>query len=44
MLAAEYVGHVVGGWEYVGAAYGITWASILAYSAFLFFRRRSVTK
>ncbi len=27
------MGHVVGGWEYVWAAYGLTWVTLLVYGA-----------
>ena len=39
MLAAEYVGHVAGGWEYVYAAYGLTWAGVVLYGVSLLVRR-----
>ena len=34
------MGHVVGGWEYVWAAYGITWATVIVYSASIFLKRK----
>jgi heme exporter protein D len=34
------MGHVVGGWEYVWAAYGITWAGLLLYGLSLYVRRK----
>jgi hypothetical protein len=40
MLAADYVGHVVGGWEYVWAAYVLTWAGLLFYGGSLWLQRR----
>jgi hypothetical protein len=33
-------GHIVGGWEFVTAAYVLTLLGILAYSASLWLRRR----
>lgn len=41
--AAEPVGagRIVGGWEYVYAAYGITYAAIIVYTISLWLRRRS---
>jgi len=41
--AAERVGagRIVGGWEYVWAAYGITWAAIIVYTISLWLRSRS---
>lgn len=39
-LAAEYIGHVVGGWEYVYAAYGLTAFGIIVYGVSLFVRRQ----
>jgi hypothetical protein len=35
-------GRIVGGWEYVCAAYGITYAAIVIYTISLWLRRRSV--
>jgi len=34
-------GRIVGGWEYVWAAYGITWAAIVVYTTSLIMRLRS---
>jgi hypothetical protein len=34
-------GRIVGGWEYVYAAYGITYAAIVIYTLSLWLRRRS---
>jgi len=34
-------GRIVGGWEYVWAAYGITWAAIIVYTISLWLRSRS---
>jgi hypothetical protein len=41
--AAEQVGagRIVGGWEYVYAAYGITYAAIILYTISLWLRGRS---
>lgn len=33
-------GRIVGGWEYVYAAYGITYAAIIVYTISLWLRRR----
>lgn len=33
-------GVIVGGWEYVYAAYGVTWAVLALYAATLFLRGR----
>ncbi len=33
------MGHVVGGWEYVWAAYGITWASLILFGFNIVVRR-----
>jgi hypothetical protein len=33
-------GRLVGGWEYVWAAYGITWAALFLYAAFSVWRER----
>ena len=44
LLAAEYKpgeGLIVGGWEYVWAAWGITWVAIALYSLSLWLRRSS---
>ena len=43
LLAAEApraMGKIVGGWEYVWAAYILTWTGIVLYAASLFLRRR----
>lgn len=40
ILATEYVGHVVGGWEYVQTAYGVTLVALVAYGAYLFMARK----
>lgn len=40
ILAAEYIGHVVGGWEYVQGAYGLTLVALLAYGGYLFKARK----
>ena len=40
VLAAEYVGHVTGGWEYVYTAYGITAVGVVLYALSLFIRRQ----
>lgn len=43
LLAAEaprMMGKIVGGWEYVWAAYLLSWAGIVLYAASLFLRRR----
>jgi heme exporter protein D len=34
------MGHIVGGWEYVWAVYGITWAAVVLYSASIFVKRK----
>lgn len=34
------MGHVVGGWEYVWSAYGITFVALLGYSVALWRRRK----
>ena len=34
-------GRIVGGWEYVWAAYGITWAAIVVYTTSLVLRLRN---
>ena len=34
-------GRIGGGWEYVWAAYGITWAAIVVYTTSLIMRLRS---
>jgi hypothetical protein len=34
------MGHVIGGWEYVWAAYILTWVGILGYGTSLVLRRR----
>ncbi len=34
-------GRIIGGWEYVYAAYGITYAAIVVYAISLWLRRRS---
>jgi hypothetical protein len=33
------MGQIAGGWEYVWAAYGITWATLLAYGFSLYVNR-----
>jgi heme exporter protein D len=33
------MGHVVGGWEYVWAAYGITWVGLVLFGVSLAIRR-----
>jgi heme exporter protein D len=33
------MGHVVGGWEYVWAAYGLTWFGVVAFAVSLYSRR-----
>jgi heme exporter protein D len=33
------MGHVVGGWEYVWAAYGITWVTLVVYGVNLVLKR-----
>ena len=33
-------GRLVGGWEFVWAAYGITWAALLLYATFSVWRER----
>jgi len=33
-------GMIVGGWEHVYAAYGVTWAVLALYAASLYFRAR----
>ena len=38
--APQQVGHIVGGWEYIWAAYILTWAGILLYGTSLLLRRR----
>jgi hypothetical protein len=40
LLAAEYAGHVTGGWGYVTAAYGLTWLGIIGYATSLFLRKK----
>lgn len=40
MSTLAQMGHVVGGWEYIWAAYIITWAGIALYSLSLWSRRR----
>lgn len=40
ILAADYMGHVAGGWEYVYAAWGITLLGIVGYSWSLYSRRK----
>lgn len=39
ILAAEYMGHVVGGWEYIYSAWGLTYAGIVLYGLSLYLRR-----
>lgn len=34
------MGHVVGGWEYVWAVYGITWVAVAFYSASMFLTKK----
>ena len=34
------MGHVIGGWEYVWAAYGLSWAGMALYGLSLWLRRR----
>ncbi len=36
--AAELTGAIQGGWEYVWAAYGITWATFALYTLSLYLR------
>ncbi|HMK74228.1 MAG TPA: hypothetical protein VK454_12865 [Myxococcaceae bacterium] len=38
LLAAE-AGRIQGGWEFVWAAYGLTWAALVLYAASLWARR-----
>jgi len=33
------MGHVTGGWDYIWAAYGATWAGIVLYALSLWVRR-----
>lgn len=37
-VAAELTGAIEGGWEFVWAAYGITWATFILYAVSLFVR------
>jgi len=42
LLAAEppsIMGQIIGGWEYVWAAYGVTWTGIVLYALSLWVRR-----
>lgn len=41
ILAAEYLGHIQGGWEYVYASWGLTLAGMLFYGGSLYLRRRN---
>ena len=44
LLASEYKpgeGLIVGGWEYVWAAWGITWGALALYAVSLWLRRTS---
>ena len=36
-------GRIVGGWEYVWAAYGLTWAGVCLYALTLWLRRKAST-
>jgi hypothetical protein len=38
--AAPPMGRIVGGWEYIWAAYGLTWVGLVAYSLSLWLRSR----
>ncbi len=40
MNAQDGIGHVVGGWEYVWMAYGLSWAGIVYFGLSLFLRRK----
>lgn len=33
------VGRIVGGWDFVGAAYGVSWAGLVLYALSLWVRR-----
>ncbi len=44
MLAAEYMGHIVGGWEYVYSAWGLTYAGVVFYAVSLYLRRAKSQK
>jgi len=39
MLLAAQAGRIQGGWEFVWAAYGLTWVSLVLYAASLWARR-----
>jgi len=39
-VAAEVMGRIEGGWEFVIAAYGITWATFALYTLSLWARAR----
>ncbi|MBI3182052.1 MAG: hypothetical protein HYZ28_07890 [Myxococcales bacterium] len=41
MLAQVGQGRIEGGWEYIWAAYGLTWLSLALYGVSLWLRRRS---
>lgn len=40
MIPFASMGMVVGGWEYVWSAYGITWAVLAGYALSIWWRRR----
>lgn len=37
----DFTGIIDGGWGYVIAAYGLTWAGLLTYTASIFLRSRA---
>ena len=42
VIAAETTGRITGGWEFVYAAYGITWATFILYAASLYVRQKNL--
>jgi hypothetical protein len=40
-LALAQMGKIIGGWEYIWAAYILTWTGIVVYATSLFLRRRN---
>ncbi len=43
MIVFAQQGVLTGGWEYIWAAYGITWATFLLYAVYLTLRSRGRT-
>lgn len=44
VLAAEYLGHIGGGLEYLYASWALTYAGLVAYALSLAIRRRGETR